>query len=73
MPLSFLGEGESGTVVWVRAGRGLTGKLLSMGISPGARVRVLKSGPGPLLIEIGQTRMAISRGVAMKVVVRREG
>ncbi|HDJ66128.1 MAG TPA: ferrous iron transport protein A [Nitrososphaeria archaeon] len=71
MPLAFLSEGEVGTVVEIRAGRGLTGRLLAMGIVPGAKIRVLKSsGPGPILVEIGQTRIALGRGVAMKVMVR---
>ena len=71
IPLAFLGEGEGGTVVEIRAGRGLTRRLLAMGIAPGMRIRVLKSsGPGPIVIEIGQTRIALGRGAAMKVIVR---
>jgi len=70
MPLAFLGEGEVGTVVEIRAGRGLTGRLLAMGVVPGAKVRVLKSsGPGPILVEVWQTRIALGRGAAMKVIV----
>ena len=70
MPLAFLDEGESGRVVEVRAGRGLTRRLLAMGIAPGMKVRVLKSsGPGPILIEVGQTRIALGRGIAMKIIV----
>jgi len=70
MPLAFLGEGESGRVVEVRAGRGLTRRLIAMGIAPGMKVRVLKSsGPGPILIEVGQTRIALGRGIAMKIIV----
>jgi len=70
IPLAFLGEGEVGRVVEIRAGRGLTRRLLAMGIAPGMRVRVLKSsGPGPILVEVGQTRIAWGRGVAMKVIV----
>ncbi|MCD6125959.1 MAG: ferrous iron transport protein A [Thaumarchaeota archaeon] len=71
IPLAFLSEGQVGTVVEIRAGRGLTERLLAMGIVPGAKIRVLKSsGPGPILVEIGQTRIALGRGVAMKVMVR---
>ena len=71
IPLAFLSEGQVGTVVEIRAGRGLTERLLAMGIVPGAKIRGLKSsGPGPILVEIGQTRIALGRGVAMKVIVR---
>ncbi|RLF98468.1 MAG: ferrous iron transport protein A [Candidatus Wolframiiraptor sp.] len=71
MPLAFLGEGEIGTVVEIRAGRGLTRRLLAMGVVPGMMIRVLKSsGPGPVLVEVGQARIALGRGVAMKIIVR---
>ena len=71
IPLAFLGEDEVGTVVEIRAGRGLTRRLLAMGLAPGMRIRVLKSsGPGPIMIEVGQTRIALGKGVAMKVIVR---
>ena len=70
IPLAFLGENEVGTIVEIRAGRGLTRRLLAMGIAPGMKVKVLKSsGPGPILVEVGQTRIALGRGVAMKVIV----
>jgi len=70
IPLAFLPEGEVGTVVEIRAGRGLTRRLLAMGIVPGMKVKILKSsGPGPILVEVGQTRIALGRGVAMKVIV----
>ena len=70
IPLAFLAEGEVGTVVEIRDGRGLTRRLLAMGIVPGMKVKILKSsGPGPILVEVGQTRIALGRGVAMKVIV----
>jgi len=70
IPLAFLSEGEVGKVVEIRAGRGLTRRLLAMGVAPGMRVRVLKSsGPGPILVEVGQTIIGLGRGVAMKIIV----
>ena len=70
IPLAFLSEGEVGKVVEIRAGRGLTRRLLAMGIAPGMRVKVLKSsGPGPILVEVGQTIIGLGRGVAMKIMV----
>ena len=69
MPLAMMSEGEEGTVVHVTAGRGLARRLAEMGIGPGARVRVIRNGPGPMLVSVRGVRMAIGRGIAMKVMV----
>jgi len=70
MPLSMLSEGESGIVVDIEGGRGLIRRLLELGFTPGTRVKVLKvSPPGPLLVEVRESRIALGRGVAMKVLV----
>jgi len=70
IPLSMLLEGESGMVVDIRGGRGLVRRLLELGFTPGTRVKVLKtSSPGPVLVEVRKSRIAIGRGVAMKILV----
>ena len=71
MPLAYLSECHSGIVTDIRGGRGLINRLTAMGLTPGTIVHVLKSGgPGPLLIEVRDTRIALGRGVAMKIYVR---
>ncbi len=60
-PLAFASEGETVEVVSVSGGKGLVRKLYSMGIVPGAVLRVVKSEPpGPMIVEIVST--AGSRG-----------
>jgi ferrous iron transport protein A len=56
-------------------GRGLSRKLLDMGVYPDDRVRVLRSAPlgGPLLIEIAGRELAIGRGIAARIEVEAEG
>jgi len=73
VPLAFLMPGERGEVVWIEGGRGLTRRLHEIGFFPSAIVEVLSPQRwGPLLVLInGTTRIAIGRGIGMKIIVRR--
>ncbi len=51
----------------IRCGRGCINKLTSMGIMPGEVVRVINNGSGPVIIEVKGSRIAIGRGVAMRI------
>lgn len=47
-------------------------RLASMGILPGEEVTVLqRSNSGPLLLEVKGTRVALGRGISLKVTVGR--
>jgi len=73
IPLTMLREGETGVVVDIQSGVNARGKLLSMGITPGVRVRMIKSRkPGPVIIGIGSSKIALGWGIASKIIVRRE-
>jgi len=43
--------------------------MYSMGILPGATLRVLSAGPGPLLVLVRDCRLALGQGLAAKVLV----
>ncbi len=69
-PLLYLPEYSTGIVIDIRGGRGLMKRLIDMGLTRGTKIRVLKSsGPGPMLIEVRGSRLALGRGVAMKIYV----
>lgn len=71
--LSQMREGESGIVVDIQGGAGARQRLLGMGITPGVRVWVIKSSrPGPIIVAVGTSRIALGRGIADKIIVRRE-
>lgn len=43
-----------------------------MGFTPSTRVRVLKSNPpGPMLVEIRDSRVALGKGITIKIIVNR--
>ncbi len=70
VPLAFVPEGEEAVVVEVLGGKGLARRLYELGLMPGTKVKVLTScSPGPLLIDIRGSRIALGRGVTMKIMV----
>ena len=55
-------------------GRGnpATSHFTNMGLRPGKRVEMIKnSGSGPILLRVDECRIAMGRGAAMKIYVRR--
>jgi len=72
LPLAFLMPGEKGEIIEIRGGRRLIKRLHEMGFVPSAFIEVLVSHEtGPLLVGINGTRIAIGRGIGMKIIVRR--
>ena len=82
--LGLLGTGEYGEIMEIREQRtrhdrdsghscpDRQARLETMGIRVGKKVEMLKSeGAGLLLIKIDESRIAISRRLAMKILVRR--
>ncbi len=75
--LGRLKKGTKATVVRLAGGRALQNRLVSMGLTVGSDVEVVRSGRasgGPTLVAAGGTRLAIGRGMADKIEVTvREG
>jgi len=72
LPLARLSEGEEGDVLEVRGGKGLVQRLTDMGLTPSTRVLVIRScPPGPMLVSFRDSRIALGRGITMKIFVNR--
>jgi len=72
MPLSWLRIGEKAELVDVRGGRGIKRRLASMGLNHGVVVQMVQNAmPGPVVISISDTRLALGRGMAQKIIVRK--
>ncbi len=69
--LTDLPVGRAALVVRLAGGHGMQGRLASMGLHVGSQVRLLHAprGSGPALVGIGQTRLAIGRGMAERILV----
>jgi ferrous iron transport protein A len=72
LALSELAPGETGSVVEVACGRGLLCRMTSLGFTPGALVTVVQNfGHGPLIALVRDGRIALGRGEARRILVRR--
>lgn len=68
-PLATLRPGQSGIVVHLEGGCEFQSRIVSMGLNPGMEVEVLQNASGPVLVAIGETRLAIGHGMAEKIFV----
>lgn len=69
-PLSLAPTGEPMTIVDVRAGRQLRHRLSCLGLVPGAVVEIVQTlGHGPVILAVGNARLALGRGASHKVLV----
>jgi ferrous iron transport protein A len=72
--LARVAAGETVIVVGVRAGWGMQRRLADLGLTPGLEVKMINSGrPGPVVLEVRGSRLALGQGVAAKIIVRPEG
>lgn len=71
IPLSELDTRKAAIVEHVEGGPGFQRRLASLGIRTGKSIRRVASEPlrGPIIVEVDGTRVAIGRGMAMKVFV----
>lgn len=68
IPIGFLDEGDVAEIFQIKGGRGVVLRMNELGFYPGSRVRILKNvKAGPVLIELKGGKIAIGRGVAMKI------
>lgn len=69
-PLTDIAPGKRVQVAGVTAERRVKHRLASFGLITGAELEIVQSQCGPLLIALGDTRMAIERTIANKVLVQ---
>ncbi|KUH34771.1 hypothetical protein APY94_00940 [Thermococcus celericrescens] len=72
-PLSFLNEGTRARITRVTGGRSVLAKLMAIGLVPGSELKVIRNQmAGPLIVAVGDTQLALGRGLAMKILVEVE-
>ena len=70
IPLVHLPSGTPAVVVSLPRARGLAGRLIALGLTPGAEIQVLQNwGRGALIVEVHGARLALGRGQAARVAV----
>jgi Fe2+ transport system protein FeoA len=68
-PLAMASAGEVVRLESIRGGEKLTQRLLALGLTPGVEMSILQDSGGPLLVAVRDTRIALGRGMAHKVMV----
>ena len=69
--LTQIDHGKTVTLVSIHGGRHMRAKLCHMGLLPGASFTVLNvKGKGPIMVKVKETRLAIGRGMAEKMMVK---
>ncbi len=70
LPLGFLQTGRDAVVSDLAGGRSMRQRLTDIGVVRGTRVKVVKNDMGgPLIISIGEGRLAVGRGMALRIMV----
>jgi Fe2+ transport system protein FeoA len=69
LPLAMVGTGQVVKLVRVAAGRILTRRLAELGLTPGVQLEILQDQGGPLLLAVRDSRLALGRGMAHKIIV----
>ncbi len=73
VPLGLLQLGDEAEVVEILPGKHPCARMEDMGFRAGKIIEMLNNaGQGPLLIKIDESRLALGRGMAMKIMVRRK-
>ena len=85
LPLGLLASGEQAEIMEIRERKGCQPcecsidkhrdekcRIEDMGIRIGKSIKMLNNeGRGPLLLKVDESRIAVGRGMAMKILVRR--
>ena len=68
--LTKLRNEEEAAVVALKGGRSFTSRMASMGLTVGVKVKMLQNfGRGSLIILVRETRIALGRGEASKILI----
>ncbi|MEN6610124.1 MAG: FeoA family protein [Methanoregulaceae archaeon] len=73
LPLAQVPAGTLATVTKLRANGGMLRRLLALGLHPDSLVTVVCTDRGHLIVSTAGARYAISRGMAMKILVTPAG
>jgi ferrous iron transport protein A len=68
--LSAVRSGQSVRIQKMQGGHHFLSRLASLGFTPGARLKVVQNyGHGPIIVNLRDTRVALGRGEAGKILV----
>ena len=71
LPLTRMGDGQSGNIVQILGGRGVNDRLTAIGIRQGQRITRIGGMylRGPVTVQVEKTQVAIGFGMASKILI----
>ena len=69
MPLTMVSEGQNCTVYSIEGKTSISTRLRELGFIAQTPVRVLRADGGGLIISVNGSRLALSRGLASRIIV----
>jgi Fe2+ transport system protein FeoA len=69
LPLSMITQGERVRLLKINAGEVLSNRLTALGLTPGVELTIVQDAGGPLLLSVRDSRLALGRGMANKIMV----
>ena len=69
-PLSMSAPGQWVTLVKITTGRKLRRRLTELGLTAGTEMKVVRDEGGPILVAVHDSRLALGRGTAHKILVQ---
>jgi ferrous iron transport protein A len=71
MPLSDIATGRKVRLAAIEVGLAVGRRLMAMGMLPNVELEVIRNGhPGPFVVRVRGTRIALGRGVAHRIMVK---
>ncbi|HPJ97612.1 MAG TPA: FeoB small GTPase domain-containing protein, partial [Syntrophales bacterium] len=70
-PITSLEEGEEGIIHAIIGGGSLVSRLAGMGIAPAVRIKILRNRSNLFIIQVAETRIALGKGEAAQIIVRK--
>ena len=70
LPLNLVSPGKKVVLKAIVGGRKIRSRMIDMGLSKGMEFRVIQNfRPGPCIIGIGNSKLALGRGISEKIIV----
>ncbi len=73
LPLTQVPVGKMVRLIEIKGGREITHRLVEMGFNQGVELKILQDAGGPLLLAIRDSRIALGRSMAFRVLVQLVG
>lgn len=69
IPLTDAPKRKAVRLISISGERGITQRLIELGLTPGTKIKVIQDSGGPLIINVRNSKIALGRGMAEKLIV----